>query len=132
HWKRRDLALGHIVAPAFDELQGPVLLEDRGSGQCMLLVALPIGGRNRRNKPIDVGHDGSPSVRMVLAVICGFEARLTSSSPRMITRFAVQKSGRRSPIGYPAGTRDRALYSVCGRSSSSVIPARRSPSTRCA
>src|SRR5438046_8511240 len=31
----------------------------------MLLVALPIGGGDRRNKPIDVGHDGSPSVRMV-------------------------------------------------------------------
>src|SRR6185503_20663271 len=56
HRKRRDLTVGHIVAPAFHYLQGSIFFEQGRSLLGVLAVFLPIGRRNRGDKSIDIGH----------------------------------------------------------------------------
>src|SRR5579864_7620415 len=64
HWKRRDLALRHVVAPALDQSQRAVLLEHYRGRFGVFLVALAIGGGYGNNESVDVVHDRSPfSVR---------------------------------------------------------------------
>src|SRR5579864_578488 len=64
HWKRRDLALRHVVAPALDQSQRAMLLEHCGDRFGMLPVALAIGGGYGNNESVDVVHNRSPfSVR---------------------------------------------------------------------
>src|SRR5215470_2202840 len=85
--KRGDLAVRHIVLLTLDEFQRAVLLEDDGSGFCMFLIDLAIGGGNGRNKSIDIGHDLSPSGWMIgLPELCDVDIVHRSPPALPLTR----------------------------------------------
>src|SRR5262249_951037 len=58
--KRRQLTLGHVVAPALDHLECAVRLEDDRGSLGMLLVYLAIGRGHRGDESIDVTHGVPP------------------------------------------------------------------------
>src|SRR5688572_28796803 len=62
----RCTAMGNEVTPAFDHLQGTVLLEDLRGLDGVLLVLLAVGVRHRGDKSVDIGHVSSPFLQVEL------------------------------------------------------------------
>jgi hypothetical protein len=58
--ERRQLAVGHVVAPALDDLDRAVLLEDDRPGLGVAAIGLAVGGGNGGDESIDVAHGVSP------------------------------------------------------------------------
>src|SRR5262245_37931493 len=56
HRERRKLSIRDVVAPAFDQFQGPVIPENRCGLFGMLSIGVTIRSWHRRHKSIDVGH----------------------------------------------------------------------------
>ncbi len=58
--KRGELAIGHVVADAFDVIERTVLHPDRAGRFRQRLVSLDLVLRHGQHETIDIGHHGSP------------------------------------------------------------------------
>ena len=56
HREGRDLALGHVVAPALDAPERAVLLEDGKRRLRVLAKGLAVRGGDRGDKSVDIAH----------------------------------------------------------------------------
>ena len=65
----RELAVGHVIAPAFDNAERAVLLEDRRGLRRHVYVGLLVACLHGAEESVDVAHGLSPECKSVVLLV---------------------------------------------------------------